>query len=210
MTSGLLAVSYIGASILFILSLGGLSHQETARRGNIYGIIGMAVAIFATALTGNVTNYAVLIPAVAVGGIVGVTIAIRVQMTQMPQLVAILNSLVGLAAVLVAIASHLNPTLGLTRAELIILDVEIYLSVLIGIVTFTGSVVAFAKLQALISGRPLLLPGRNWLNLLVAITLLWLGYEFLLAGNGGLLGPSLLGPISQNPALLLLGSFGLL
>lgn len=210
MTSGLLAVSYIGASILFILSLGGLSHQETARRGNIYGIIGMAIAIFATALTGNVTNYAVLIPAVAVGGILGLTIALRVQMTQMPQLVAILNSLVGLAAVLVAIASHLNPALGLTRAELIILDVEIYLSVLIGIVTFTGSVVAFAKLQALISGRPLLLPGRNWLNLLVAITLLWLGYEFLLAGNGGLLAPSLLPLISQNSGILPLGSFGLL
>ena len=210
MTSGLLAVSYIGASILFILSLGGLSHQETARRGNVYGIIGMAIAIVATAMTGNVTNYAVLIPAVIVGGILGVTIALRVEMTQMPQLVAMLNSMVGLAAVLVAIASHLNPSFELTRAELIILDVEIYLSVLIGIVTFTGSVVAFAKLQALISGRPLLLPGRNWLNLLVAVALLWLAYEFLLAGNGAVPGPSLLGPISQNPALLPLGSFGLL
>ena len=209
MTSGLLAVSYIGASILFILSLGGLSHQETARRGNVYGIIGMVIAIAATALTGDVTNYAVLIPAVAVGGVLGVAVALRVEMTQMPQLVAILNSLVGLAAVLVAIASYLNPVFDLTRAELIILDVEIYLSVLIGIVTFTGSVVAFAKLQAILSGRPLLLPGRNWLNLAVAVALLWLGYEFLIAGNGGVPGPSLLHPLSLQPGLMPLGSFGL-
>ena len=210
MTSGLLAVSYIGASILFILSLGGLSHQETARRGNVYGILGMIIAVAATAMTGTVTNYAVLIPAVAIGGLLGVTIALKVEMTQMPQLVAVLNSLVGLAAVLVAIASHLNPSTNLTRAELIILDVEIYLSVLIGIVTFTGSMIAFAKLQALISGRPVLLPGRNWLNLGIAVALLWLGYEFLLAGSGGVPGPSLLAPLHLDPAYLPMGSVGLL
>ena len=210
MTTGLLAVSYIGASILFILSLGGLSHQETARRGNVYGIIGMAIAIAATAMTGNVTNFAVLIPAVAVGGILGVTVALRVEMTQMPQLVAILNSLVGLAAVLVAIASHLNPVFDLTREELIILDVEIYLSVFIGIVTFTGSVVACAKLQGILSGRPLLLPGRNWLNLIVALSLLWLGYEFLLAGHGAVSGPSLLSQLNLDPGLMPMGSLGLL
>ena len=210
MTSGLLAVSYIGASILFILSLGGLSHQETARRGNVYGILGMIIAVAATAMTGTVTNYAVLIPAVAIGGLLGVTVALKVEMTQMPQLVAVLNSLVGLAAVLVAIASHLNPSTNLTRAELIILDVEIYLSVLIGIVTFTGSMIAFAKLQALISGRPVLLPGRNWLNLGIAVALLWLGYEFLLAGSGGVPGPSLLAPLHLDPAYLPMGSVGLL
>ena len=210
MTSGLLTVSYIGASILFILSLGGLSHQETARRGNIYGILGMIVAVVATAATGNVTNYAVLIPAVAVGGLLGVGIALKVEMTQMPQLVAMLNSLVGLAAVLVAIASHLDPTADLTRAELIILDVEIYLSVLIGIVTFTGSMIAFAKLQAMISGRPVLLPGRNWINLGIAVLLLWLGYEFLVAAGGAVPGPSLLAQLQIGSALLPLGSLGLL
>ena len=210
MTSGLLTVSYIGASILFILSLGGLSHQETARRGNIYGILGMIVAVVATATTGDVTNYAVLIPAVAIGGLLGVAIAVKVEMTQMPQLVAMLNSLVGLAAVLVAIASHLDPSVDLTRVELIILDVEIYLSVLIGIVTFTGSMIAFAKLQAMISGRPVLLPGRNWINLGIAVLLLWLGYEFLLASGGAVPGPSLLAQFQIGPANLPLGSLGLL
>ena len=209
MTTGLLAVSYIGASILFILSLGGLSHQETARRGNVYGILGMVIAIVATAMTGNVTNYAVLIPAVAAGGILGVVVALRVEMTQMPQLIAIFNSLVGLAAVLVAIASHLNPVFDLTRSELIILDVEIYLSVFIGIVTFTGSVVACAKLQAILSGRPLLLPGRNWLNLIVALSLVWLGYEFLLVGHGAVSGPSLLSSFDLDPRLMPVGSLGL-
>ena len=209
MTTGLLAVSYIGASILFILSLGGLSHQETARRGNVYGIIGMVIAIVATAMTGNVTNYAVLVPAVAAGGILGVVVALRVEMTQMPQLVAILNSFVGLAAVLVAIASHLNPVFDLTRSELIILDVEIYLSVFIGIVTFTGSVVACAKLQAILSGRPLLLPGRNWLNLIVALSLVWLGYEFLLVGHGAVSGPSLLTSFDLDSGLMPMGSLGL-
>ncbi len=210
MTSGLLTVSYIGASILFILSLGGLSHQETARRGNIYGILGMIVAVVATATTGDVTNYAVLIPAVAIGGLLGVAIAVKVEMTQMPQLVAMLNSLVGLAAVLVAIASHLDPSVDLTRVELIILDVEIYLSVLIGIVTFTGSMIAFAKLQAVISGRPVLLPGRNWINLGIAVLLLWLGYEFLMAGGGAVPGPSLLAQFQIGSANLPLGSLGLL
>ena len=118
MTNGLLAVSYIGASILFILSLGGLSNQETARRGNVYGVIGMVLAILATAMTGNVTNYSILIPSVAIGGILGITVALRVEMTEMPQLVAILNSLVGLAAVLVALASHLNPVSVLTACLL--------------------------------------------------------------------------------------------
>ena len=184
MTNGLLAVSYIGASILFILSLGGLSNQETARRGNVYGVIGMVLAILATTMTGNVTNYSILIPSVAIGGILGITVALRVEMTEMPQLVAILNSLVGLAAVLVALASHLSPVSGLTAAELIILDVEIYLSVLIGIITFTGSVVAFVKLHGIVSGRPLLLPGRNWFNLFILCMLLWAGYEFLLISIG--------------------------
>ena len=186
MSSGLLAVSYIGASILFILSLGGLSHQETARRGNLYGIAGMVVAIVATALARDVTGYGILIPAIAVGGLIGVVVALKVEMTGMPQLVGMLNSLVGLAAVLVAIASHFSPPPDLNAAELVILVVEIYLSVFIGTVTFTGSLIAFAKLQGTLSGRPLLLPGRNWLNLAIAVVLVWLGYEYLVAESGGL------------------------
>ena len=185
MPTGLLAVSYIGASILFILSLGGLSHQETARRGNFYGIAGMVVAIVATALAREVTGYGILIPAIALGGLIGVIVALKVEMTGIPQLVGMLNSLVGVAAVLVAIASHFSPPAGLNPAELVILVVEIYLSVFIGTVTFTGSLVAFAKLQGILSGRPLLLPGRNWFNLVVLLILLWLGYEYLVAETGG-------------------------
>ena len=185
MTSGLLAVSYIGASILFILSLGGLSHQETARRGNLYGIAGMILAIVATALARDVTGYEVLIPAFAVGGAIGIVVALKVEMTGMPQLVGMLNSLVGLAAVLVAVASHFSPPQGLDSAETVILAVEICLGVLIGTVTFTGSMIAFAKLQGILSGRPLLLPGRNGLNLVGMALLLWLGWEYLVAQTGG-------------------------
>lgn len=186
MPTGLLAVSYIGASILFILSLGGLSHQKTARRGNLYGIAGMVVAIAATALAKDVTGYEILIPAILVGGLIGAVVALRVEMTGMPQLVGMLNSLVGLAAVLVAIASHLSPPADLNPAEFVILAVEIYLSVLIGTVTFTGSLIAFAKLQGLLSGRPLLLPGRNVVNITALLVLLWLAYEYLAVQTSGI------------------------
>ena len=186
MPTGLLAVSYIGASILFILSLGGLSHQKTARRGNLYGIAGMVVAIVATAMARNVTGYEILIPAILVGGLIGAVIALRVQMTGMPQLVGMLNSLVGLSAVLVAVASHLGPPTDLNPAELAILAVEIFLSVLIGTVTFTGSLIAFAKLQGTLSGSPLLLPGRNVMNVTGLLILLWLGYEYLVVQTSGL------------------------
>ncbi|MFT5393782.1 MAG: NAD(P) transhydrogenase subunit beta [Gammaproteobacteria bacterium] len=209
MTSGLLAVSYIGASILFILSLGGLSHQETARRGNVYGIVGMVLAIVATALSGGVTEYQVLIPAVLIGVAIGVVIALRVAMTEMPQLVAILNSLVGVAAVLVALASYIEPAADLNRAELIVLEIEIYLSVLIGAVTFTGSLVAFAKLHGILSGRPLLLPGRNWMNLLCVIVLIWLAYEFVVGGSGELSAPSLLSEFGFNSETFTVLSLGM-
>ncbi len=198
MPTGLLAVSYIGASILFILSLGGLSHQETARRGNVYGIAGMVVAVIATALARDVTGYEILIPAILLGGLIGIVIALKVKMTGMPQLVGMLNSFVGLAAVLVAVASHFSPPPDLNQAELVILVVEIYLSVFIGTVTFTGSLIAFAKLQGTLSGRPLLLPGRNWLNLAGAVLLLWLGYEYLAAETGGV---SVLSVLAAMPKL---------
>ena len=183
MSSGLTTVAYIGASILFILSLGGLSNQETARRGNIYGVIGMAIAILATILSTQVDNYLILLGAVAIGGIIGFLVASKVEMTQMPQLVAILHSFVGLAAVLVGVASYVDPASNFTGVEKTIHEVEIFLGVFIGAVTFTGSIIAFGKLQGSISGKPLLMPMRHWMNLVGMIASLWLGYEVLGAAN---------------------------
>ena len=183
MSSGITTVAYIGASILFILSLGGLSNQETARRGNIYGVIGMAIAILATILSTQVDNYLILLGAVAIGGIIGFLVASKVEMTQMPQLVAILHSFVGLAAVLVGVASYVDPASNFTGVEKTIHEVEIFLGVFIGAVTFTGSIIAFGKLQGSISGKPLLMPMRHWMNLVGIIASLWLGYEVLGAAN---------------------------
>ena len=183
MSAGITTVAYIGASILFILSLGGLSNQETARRGNVYGIIGMAIAILATVLSTQVDDYTILAGAVVIGGAIGFFVASRVEMTQMPQLVAILHSFVGLAAVLVGIASYMDPTSTLAGVEKTIHEVEIFLGVWIGAVTFTGSVIAFGKLQGSIGGKPLLLPARHWLNLAGLVVSIWFGYEFLGAAS---------------------------
>ncbi|MDX1607043.1 MAG: Re/Si-specific NAD(P)(+) transhydrogenase subunit beta [Candidatus Competibacterales bacterium] len=186
MDQGLVTVSYIAAAVLFILSLGGLSHQETARRGNLYGMIGMAIAVVATILSDRVSSYGVLVPAMLVGGAAGAFVASRVQMTQMPQLVAALHSFVGLAAVLVGIASYVDPASQYEGVERTIHEVEIFLGVFIGAITFTGSIVAFGKLQGSISGKPLLLPGRHWLNLGAVLVCLWLGSLFL-GGHGSVL-----------------------
>lgn len=179
MTSGVVTISYIAASILFILSLGGLSNQETARRGNIYGIVGMAIAILATIFSAHVGGYEKLFPAMLVGLVIGAYIASRVEMTQMPELVAILHSFVGLAAVLVGFASYLDPGSHFEGVEKTIHEVEIYLGIFIGAITFTGSVIAFGKLKGLISGKPLLLPARHWLNLTAILVSVYLGYVFL-------------------------------
>lgn len=180
-TQGLLTAAYIVASILFILSLGGLSNPETARRGNIYGMLGMLIAVLATIFGSQVYSYEVLTVMMIIGAIIGTTVALRVQMTGMPQLVAMLHSFVGLAAVLVGFANYLDPMAASHYAgtEKIIHDVEIYLGVLIGAVTFTGSVVAFGKLQGIIGSRPLLLPARHFMNLGLAIACIWLGVEFI-------------------------------
>ena len=183
MNAGLVTVAYIGASVLFILSLGGLSNQETAKRGNVYGIVGMAIAVLATVLAIRIDDYTVLAVAVAVGGVIGILVASRVEMTQMPQLVAILHSFVGLAAVLVGIASHVDPRSDFSGVEKTIHEVEIFVGVFIGAITFTGSVIAFGKLQGSISGRPLILPVRHWMNLAGFVVCLWLGYEFLGGGS---------------------------
>jgi NAD(P) transhydrogenase subunit beta len=181
MAAGFITVSYIGAAILFILSLAGLSQQETARRGNIFGVIGMLIAIVATIVGVQTGGYVVLFPAMIVGALIGVFVASRVEMTQMPQLVAMLHSFVGLAAVLVGVASFLDPGAHFEGTEKTIHEVEIYLGVFIGAITFTGSIIAFGKLQGMISGKPLMLPGRHWLNLVAILASVWLGYVFLSA-----------------------------
>ena len=166
---GLISAVYIAASILFILSLGGLSHQESARQGNLFGIAGMTLAIGATLLAFTPTSYGLVLGVMAIGGAAGSTLAARVEMTAMPQLVAILHSFVGLAAVLVGFASFLEPAGHFSGAEKVVHDIEVFLGVLIGAVTFTGSVAAFGKLQGILSSRPLTLPGRHLINLAIGI-----------------------------------------
>ena len=183
MTGSLATVAYIGAAILFILSLGGLSNPETARRGNLFGIIGMTVAVLATVLGPRVTAAGIpwIIGALVVGGSIGLFAAKKVQMTQMPELVALMHSLVGLAACLVGFASYVDTSVQFTGAEKAIHEVEIYVGILIGAVTFSGSIVAFGKLSGKIGGKPLLLPARHWINLVGLLIVIWYGREFVLA-----------------------------
>jgi len=175
----LTTVSYLFAGVLFILSLGGLSNQETARRGNLYGILGMGLAILVTALSSQVTGYQVLIPVVLLGAAIGAILAARVAMTSMPELVAVLHSFVGAAAVLVGIASYLDTSVQFSGSELVIHEVEVFIGVFIGAVTFTGSVVAFGKLRGVLSSKALLLPGRNWWNVAMIGVCAYLGYQFV-------------------------------
>ncbi len=192
MTSSLATVSYIAATILFILSLGGLANPETARRGNLFGMIGMALAVLATVLGPRVTPAGIpwIVGALVVGGAVGLYAAKKVQMTQMPELVALMHSLVGLAACLVGFASYVDTsTVFPTPAEKAIHEVEIYIGILIGAVTFSGSLIAFGKLSGKIGGKPLLLPGRHLLNLAGLLVVVWFGRVFLNAHdiNAGML-----------------------
>jgi NAD(P) transhydrogenase subunit beta len=181
-------VSYIAATVLFILALGGLSNQETARRGNWYGIAGMTIALLATIFGVVTRHYELLLGALVIGGSIGILLARRVQMTQMPELVAILHSLVGLAAVAVGFANFMDPTVHHTGVELTIHDIETYLGILIGAVTFSGSVIAFGKLSGRIGGKPLTLPGRHLFNLGLLLAAIWYGYAFVVqsAAGGGL------------------------
>ena len=183
MTASLATVAYIGATILFILSLGGLSNPETARRGNVFGIVGMAIAVLATVLGPRVTAQGIpwIVGALVVGGAIGLYAAKKVQMTQMPELVALMHSLVGLAACLVGFASYVDTSVQYTGAEKAIHEIEIYIGILIGAVTFSGSVIAFGKLSGKIGGKPLLLPGRHWLNLAGLLIVIWFGREFVAA-----------------------------
>jgi NAD(P) transhydrogenase subunit beta len=188
MSPNLVAVSYIAATILFILSLGGLSNPETSRRGNLYGMIGMALAVLAT-VAGRVAPAGIpwVAAALVAGGAIGIFLARTVKMTQMPELVAFMHSLVGLVAMLVGYASYIDPTAsaGMSGAEVKIHHIEIYLGVLIGAVTLSGSVIAFGKLSARIGGKPVLLPARHWLNVAGLVAVIWFAYAFLAAPTIG-------------------------
>jgi NAD(P) transhydrogenase subunit beta len=185
MSIGVTTVAYLGAAILFILSLGGLSHAETARRGNFYGMLGMAIAVLATVFGPSVSAEGIpwVIGAMVVGGAIGLYAARVVQMTQMPELVALMHSLVGLAATLVGFASYVDPAVSanFTGAEKVIHEVEIYIGILIGAMTFSGSIIAFGKLSGKIGGKPLLLPGRHLLNLAALLIVIWFGAQFIRA-----------------------------
>ena len=182
MSQGIVNAAYILAGILFILSLGGLSRQESAARGNLCGIAGMAIALIATLWGGPVGNYGLIALIMLAGGAAGAVVAMRVRMTAMPQLVAILHSFVGLAAVLVGFTTWLNSGGDHVGIEKTIHQIEIYIGVLIGAVTFTGSVIAFGKLQGIIGSAPLTLPARHWLNLVILLACVYLGKAFLDAG----------------------------
>jgi NAD(P) transhydrogenase subunit beta len=173
------SVAYVVASILFILSLGGLSHQESAGRGNLYGVAGIIIAIGATIASAAVDDIIAIIIAVILGAAVGIAVANRVQMTQMPQLVALLHSFVGLAAVLVGFAGYVDPLISVTGTEHTIKLVEIYVGIFIGALTFTGSLVACGKLDGRISAAALTLPGRHLMNLVAIIASVLLGAWFL-------------------------------
>ena len=179
MKEGLITISYIAASVLFILSLGGLSQQETARRGNLYGIIGMVIALVATAAGMHYGGLPLLVGALIPGMIIGGILAARVQMTSMPELVAVLHSFVGLAAVLVGFATYLDPAAPkMEGGERGLHLGEIFIGICIGAVTFTGSVIAFLKLRGSIGGKPFLLPARHMLNLIMLLITIGLGVAF--------------------------------
>jgi NAD(P) transhydrogenase subunit beta len=202
MTSSLVSVAYIGATILFILSLGGLANPETARRGNLYGIVGMTIAVLATVLGPRVTAAGIpwIVGAMVLGGAIGLVAARKVQMTQMPELVALMHSLVGLAACLVGFASYIDTSIVFSGAEKAIHELEIYIGIYIGAVTFSGSIIAFGKLSGKIGGKPMLLPGRHVINGIAALMVIYFGYAFLQAHD----------PAAGATALIVMTVIGLL
>ncbi|SDC38800.1 NAD(P)(+) transhydrogenase (Re/Si-specific) subunit beta [Paraburkholderia lycopersici] len=185
MLNGIGNMAWLGAATLFILSLRGLSHPASARRGNLYGVTGMVIAMLATLLVTGGAGLQIALVAALVGGGLGAMLARRVEMTQMPQLVAVLHSFVGLAATLIAFANFLSPATATSGADRAIHDTEIYVGAFIGTITFSGSIVAFLKLQGTVSGKPLVLPARHLLNAVVLGACIVLGYRFVSAPDGG-------------------------
>jgi NAD(P) transhydrogenase subunit beta len=183
MPETLVTVAYLAAGLLFIFSLGGLSAQESAPRGNLFGMAGMLIAVLVTAFGPRVDSYMVMTVALVIGGAIGAMLAARVGMTSMPQMVAILHSFVGAAAVLVGMATTLDHSQLFTGIERRIHDTEIFVGIVVGAITFTGSVVAFGKLQGLIGSKPLLLPGRHVMNLVMLLACVYLGYVFVTYGD---------------------------
>ena len=202
LSDNLATVAYLGAAILFILSLGGLSHPETSRRGNFFGIVGMTLAVLATVFGPRVTLEGLpwIVGALAVGGAIGLYLARTVQMTQMPELVAAMHSLVGLAACLVGFASYLDPSVAYVGAEKALHEIEVYIGILIGAVTLSGSVIAFGKLSGKIGGKPLLLPARHVLNLIALLVVIALTIPYLDAPT----------PEAGMPLLLIMTAIALL
>ena len=175
MSANLTALAYLVASVLFILALRGLSSPVTSRRGNLLGMIGMALAILTTIASPEVTSYGWILAGLAIGGVIGIVTAMRIQMTAMPQLVAAFHSLVGLAAVMVAAAAFYHPeSFGITDAAgqlKLGSRIEMSLGIVIGAITFSGSLIAFGKLQGILSGNPVVFPGQHLLNLVLAIVI---------------------------------------
>lgn len=179
MSNNLLTVAYIAASILFIMSLGGLSNQETAKRGNLYGVAGMVIAIGATAFSADVSGYGILLSSMLPAILIGAIIAARAAMTAMPQLVGLLNGFGGLAAVLVGYASYLHPDPNLVGVEFTIHKLEVFVGIFIGSVTFIGSLIACGKLQGWISSKAVLLPVRHVWNIGMLVAVVGLGYLYM-------------------------------
>ncbi len=187
MTADITAVLYLISAVLFILALRGLSSQETSRQGNMFGMVGMAIAILTTLFLARPSGFgtwALIVVGIAIGGGVGATIARRIPMTAMPQLVAAFHSLVGLAAVLVAAAAMYAPQafgIGIPGSIHGASLVEMSIGAAIGAITFTGSIIAFLKLDGRMSGKPIMLPGRHYINIGIALLMIFFVYGFVVS-----------------------------
>ncbi len=202
--------AYLFASILFILSLSGLSSQESAKRGVIYGIVGMIIAVLATVLGKGVEGHTYIIAAIAIASVIGIMVARKVEMTAMPQLVAILHSFVGLAAVLVGFGSYLDPaTQALTGAEHSIHLVEVFVGIFIGTITFTGSIIAWGKLDGKVPSKPWNFNGLQLMNLILLIACIVLGVFFCMAeGTSGMLPLGIMTAIASFIGVVLVMAIG--
>lgn len=194
LSNNIIAFSYLIACVFIILGLNRLSRPETARWGNYFSIIGMVIAVGITLLNPAVKSYGFIVAGLVIGGIIGTLIALRIKMTAVPQLVAMLHSFVGLTAVLIAFGIFLDRSQNGTLTT--VLTLELFAGIFIGAVTFTGSLLAFGKLQALIRSRPVLFKGQHWLNLALGLVIIALGVDFIL--------------YHQLQSLLLLTAFALL